>query len=162
MPERVMVVTGAFATHTTKLYNYYVCPRNWNINAIGYIVVVYFGELKYIGKINRIINWSFNNPNRTFAGLSGNQLDRQITNDLQKFEAVLNIGDHYLFELISISNPCSNGELIRYEGTGAFTMSHRYFNSLNDFLIEFSNNSPDDQNIQNTNFSTNNEGEVTN
>lgn len=50
MPKRVIVVTGAFATHKRKLYNYYVCPDNWNINDLGYIAVVYFGELRYIGK----------------------------------------------------------------------------------------------------------------
>jgi hypothetical protein len=71
MSERVMVVTGAFATHTTKLYNYYVCPENWQVDDIGYIVVVYFGELKYIGKINKRINWSLSSPNRTFNGLTG-------------------------------------------------------------------------------------------
>jgi hypothetical protein len=82
MLERVMVVSGAFATHTAKLYNYYVCPRSWDVEDVGYIAVVYFGELKFLGKINRQINWSLNGAERTFNGLSGNQLDRQIINDL--------------------------------------------------------------------------------
>ena len=71
MDEKVLIVTGAFATHTTKLYKYYVCPNNWNVVNVKYIAVVYFGELKYIGKISNIISWSFNQPNRTFTGLNG-------------------------------------------------------------------------------------------
>jgi hypothetical protein len=46
-----MVVTGAFATHMTKLYNYYVCPLNFNTDNLKYITISYYKELKYIGKI---------------------------------------------------------------------------------------------------------------
>jgi hypothetical protein len=46
-----MVVTGAFATHMTKLYNYYVCPLNFNTDNLKYITISYFKELKYIGEI---------------------------------------------------------------------------------------------------------------
>lgn len=139
MNERVMVVTGAFATHTTKLYNYYVCPSTWDLDGIEYIAVVYFGELKYIGKVNRRIDWSFNEPNRTFTGLNGNRLDRQIINDLQKFEAVLNIGTHVLFELSPILNNLCRETNLRYQGRGAFTQSHRYFPTLPDFFESFLN-----------------------
>lgn len=156
-----MVVSGAFATHTTKLYNYYVCPSDWDIDNLQYIAVVYFGELKYIGKINRIINWSFNNPNRTFVGLNGNQLDRQIVNDLQKFEAVLNIGEHYLFELIPISNNYCHDTAIRFQGNGAFTRSHRYFDTISAFLNAFSGNDLDVGNDENINATAINDGEDT-
>jgi hypothetical protein len=51
MSERVMVVSGAFATHTTKLYNYYVCPVNWDFQDVDYLAVNYTNEIKYLGKI---------------------------------------------------------------------------------------------------------------
>jgi hypothetical protein len=158
MLERVMVVSGAFATHTAKLYNYYVCPRSWDVEDVGYIAVVYFGELKFLGKINRQINWSLNGAERTFNGLSGNQLDRQIINDLQKFNSILNNGEHYLFELSSIFNNSSSQENLSYQGRGAFTRSHRYFETLGSFFDVLLNLMTDEQNIPPMNFSSINDG----
>jgi hypothetical protein len=137
MGERVMVVSGAFATHTTKLYNYYVCPDNWDISDVGYIVVVYFSQLQYIGKVNRQINWSLNNSNPVFSGLNRNNLHRFIINDLQKFEPILNVGDHYLFELTPILNSSCQEHIQSYQGIGAFTRSHRYFDGLDYFFVAF-------------------------
>ena len=137
MGERVLVVSGAFATHTTKLYNYYVCPENWDIIDVGYIVVVYFGQLQYIGKVNRQINWSLNNSDPVFTGLNRNNLHRFIINDLQKFEPLLNVGDHYFFELTPSLNSSCQENIQSYQGIGAFTRSHRYFYSLDDFFSAF-------------------------
>jgi hypothetical protein len=158
MNEKVMVVTGAFATHTTKLYNYYVCPSSWDIVDLKYIAVVYFGELKYIGKIRNVISWSFNQPSRTFTGLNGNNLIQQIKNDLHKFEAVLNFGDHYLFELIPILNNCSSEQNMRYQGNGSFTRSHRYFESLGGFFEAFQNITSEEQSEEPINSSSVNDG----
>ena len=58
--SRTMVVTCAFATHTTKLYNYYVCPLNFNTDNLKFIAVSYFKELKYIGEIiNGPLKWEY-------------------------------------------------------------------------------------------------------
>jgi hypothetical protein len=160
MAERVMVVSGAFATHTTKLYNYYVCPENWDIRDIGYIVVVYFGQLQYIGKVNRQINWSLNNSDRVFTGLNRNNLHRFIINDLQKFESILNVGNHYLFELTPILNCYCQEHIQRYQGKGAFTRSRRYFNGLDEFFAAFTGTEQEESWDEPQNFTTTNDGEA--
>ncbi len=35
MPESVMVLSGVFASHTTKLCNYYVFPINCSVEGIN-------------------------------------------------------------------------------------------------------------------------------
>jgi len=135
MNERVMVVTGAFATHTTKLYNYYVCPRTWDVSDLKYIAVNYFNELKYLGEIEAgPFEWHFDEENEIISGLFQNDLSPEIPNDLEKFSSILNAGDHYLFILKPIINNCCAEEKLRHKGKGAFIRSHRYFENLGDFF----------------------------
>ena len=44
--RRAMVVTGAFATHTTKLYNYYVWDKNVDFSRENYLALNYLNELQ--------------------------------------------------------------------------------------------------------------------
>lgn len=133
MPERVMVVSGAFATHTTKLYNYYVCPRSWDVENLKYIAVNYFNELKYLGEIlSPPFVWNYNND--TITGLLSNAVTPETLNDLKKFSSLFNQGDHYLFVLKPIINNCCIEENLSHKGKGAFTRSHRYFENLGDFF----------------------------
>jgi hypothetical protein len=137
MNERIMVVTGAFATHTTKLYNYYVCPANWKTEQVEFIAVNYFDELKYIGKVIKgPFPWSFD-ASETFSGININDINSEIQNDLKKFKTLLNIGNHQLFLLQPLVNACVN--FLKYKGKGAFVWSHRYFNSLDEMLIAHQN-----------------------
>lgn len=131
----VMIVTGAFATHTTKLYNYYVCPDSWNVAGLTHIGVNYFKELKYLGKIEHgPFNWSFNEALQSIQyGANSNNIPAEIRNDLEKFKTLLNGGDHYLFLLSPIIGGCVHANL-PYHREGAFTISHRYFPSIGDML----------------------------
>ncbi len=132
-----MVVTGAFATHTTKLYNYYVCPANWKTEQVEFIAVNYFDELKYIGKVIKgPFPWSFD-ASETFSGININDIKSEIQNDLKKFKTLLNVGNHQLFLLEPFVNPGVN--FLKYKGKGAFVLSHRYFNSLDEMLIAHQN-----------------------
>jgi hypothetical protein len=132
MPERVMVVTGAFATHTTKLYNYYVCPTSFNLEDVEYVAVNYINELKYLGKV---INGPFlchYGEDERFTGTS--RFNESIRVDLKEFSCKLNRGDFNLILLEPIIGGCIQQNL-KYRNPGAFVESHRYFESLADFFV---------------------------
>jgi hypothetical protein len=156
---RVMVVSGAFATHTTKLYNYYVCPQSWNIQDLAFIAVNYCGELKYIGKIiGSPLIWDFSQNNQ-FIFENRNEIPNKIINDLFQFRAILNEGNHYLFLLKPLHNPLC--EFLKYQGNGAFVRSHRYFESLEEMLESHQGIADADNTTSNTiEYSANNEGEL--
>jgi hypothetical protein len=98
MSEKVMVATGAFATHTTKLYNYYVCPQSWDVTDVKYIAVNYFNQLKYVGEVlSEPFKWSY--IDETITGLLPNVVSTEVMNDLNKFSSLFNSGSHYLFIL---------------------------------------------------------------
>jgi len=129
-----MLVTGAFATHTTKLYNYYVCPRSWRINNVEFIAVNYLGELNYVGKIvDSHIEWNFDHENQIVNISRTLPLTKVVWNDLEQFKTLLIGGDHYLFLLSPIIGGCTHLNLI-YKGTGPFTQSHRYFETLGEMI----------------------------
>jgi hypothetical protein len=131
MPERVIVVSGAFATHTTKLYNYYVCPKNFDFNEVDYLAVNYTNELKYLGKIvDGPIQCSFGEGG-TFAGV--NQLDNSIKVDLNEFRCKLKNGDFQLILLEPIIGGCTHLNL-EFRRRGAFVEGHRYFQNLAEFF----------------------------
>ncbi len=133
---RTMVVTGAFATHTTRLWNYYICPRTWDTGRVEVIAVNYLSRLQYIGSvIGEPIAWTYDQVLDAFgppAGIRG--LNPAVRNDLNQFRSLLNNGDHLLFHLEprSVVNYASNPI---YGGKGAFTRSHRYFASIDEMLI---------------------------
>jgi hypothetical protein len=158
MSERVMVVSGAFATHTTKLYNYYVCPRNWDIQNLKYVAVNYFNELKYLGEItSEPFEWDYNNE--TISGISNRNVSSEIMNDLNKFSSLFNTGDHYLLILKPIINNCCADENLSHKGKGAFTQSHRYFENLGDFLNAHQNINSDEDSESNGDFTSINDGD---
>lgn len=133
--SRVMVVTGAFATHTTKLYNYYVCPLNFNTDNLKYIAVSYFKELKYIGEIIKgPLKWEYS-KDRVIILENANQVNDEVRNDLNEFKCKLDEGKHNLFLLKPILNCCAGPYI--YEGRGAFTMGHRYFGTLDLMFTAF-------------------------
>lgn len=156
---RVIGVSGAFATHTTKLLNYYVCPQTWDIERLTYIAVNYFGVLKYIGMIvSEPFKWTYG-PNRQFDFENRGDIPDEILNDLFQFRNILNEGNHYLFLLKPLHNPCS--ALYKYQGSGAFVRSHRYFETLEEMLEKHQGNSDPDNTTTNTiEYSANNEGEL--
>ncbi len=126
-----MVVTGAFATHTTKLYNYYVCPANWDLAEVEYLAINYTDELKYLGKI---IGGPFQCHFGDDEKLSGiNQLDNSIKVDLNEFKFKLNQGHFQLVLLDPIVGGCNHLNL-QYRRRGSFVESHRYFQNLAEFF----------------------------
>lgn len=50
---RAMVVTGAFATHTTKLYNYCVCRSGLAAEELQNINMNFYGQKRNVGEIPR-------------------------------------------------------------------------------------------------------------
>jgi hypothetical protein len=134
MSERIMVVTGAFATHTTKLYNYYVCPINWDIDNLKYIAVNYLSELYYLGQVEgEPIEWSYNETTQIVTIPNNLQITNEVRNDLQQFKTLLNGGSHYLFRLTPIIGSCVH-ENLHYKLKGAFTRSHIYFDNIGEML----------------------------
>jgi hypothetical protein len=129
-----MVVTGAFATHTTKLYHYYVCPANWDIIDIKYIAVNYLSQLYYLGKIeNNPIRWVFNEVTQSITISNTNEITNEIRNDLEQFKTLLRGEHHYLFRLTPIIGGCLHDNL-NYKLRGAFTRSHIYFDNIGEML----------------------------
>jgi hypothetical protein len=57
----VLTVTGAFATHTTRLYNYHILEVNdiaeERVSAIGFVAVNYMGRLQYLGRVKEVARW---------------------------------------------------------------------------------------------------------
>ena len=134
MNEKVMVVTGAFATHTTKLYNYYVCPRSWDFNQVEYLAVNYTNELKYLGKIIEgpyLCNFA---EDESFTGI--NQFNNSIKVDLNEFRCKLKKGDFQLVILEPIIGGCLHLNL-QYRNSGPFVNNiqrKRYFQNLAEFF----------------------------
>ncbi len=131
-----MVVTGAFATHTTRLWNYYVCPRSWGAREVEVITVNYLSRLQYVGRVVRpLVEWNYDagteaiGPRTAMSGMSA-----AVQNDLHQFRSLLNSGDHLLFLLEPIYLAGCGPDLM-YGGTGPFTQSHRYFDSLDEMLL---------------------------
>jgi hypothetical protein len=132
MREGVMVVTGAFATHTTMLYNYYVCPVNWKIKKFNYLAVNYFGELKYLGKI--ISEPIICNLTRSKVKTE-KKVNDEITVDLKEFQSLLKEGDFQLLLLEPIIGGCKHLNL-EYKGKGPFVGRFDNFKSFEN-LEEF-------------------------
>lgn len=131
MSEKVIVVTGAFATHTTKLYNYYVCPTNWDFQDVDYLAVNYTNEIKYLGKIIQGPLLCHLSDDESFAGIT--QLDYSIKVDLNEFRCKLRKGDFQIVLLEPIIGGCNHLNL-EYRRRGAFVEGHRYFENLAEFF----------------------------
>ena len=131
MPERVMVVSGAFATHTTKLYNYYVCQMKYDLNEVEYLAVNYLNQLYYLGKIiSKPIICNYDGINR-ITGSRG--LRQEIQVDLIEFKCMLDSGDFQLILLEPIIGGCNHLNL-EYRRHGAFVEGPRYFQNLAEFF----------------------------
>lgn len=134
MAERVMAVSGAFATHTTKLYNYYVCPASFDLKDVEYLAVNYMNELKYLGKIIEGPLSGRYAGEENFTGL--NQFSEPIQVDLREFRCKLRVGDFQLIRLEPIIGSCNHLNL-QYRKHGAFVSNidkYRYYNNLADFF----------------------------
>ena len=140
--KKVMVVTGEFATHTTKLYNYYVCPVSFHDCDLKYIVVNYLKEIKYIGIIEAVYDWSFDEETKHISIPNSKQIDDEIINDLQESVCKLKGTDHKLYILKPIYN---NVGVFPYNGSGAFTQSHRYFDDLDQMFDAHQNGENDNE-----------------
>ncbi|MEY4571207.1 MAG: hypothetical protein RLZ10_400 [Bacteroidota bacterium] len=134
MPERVMVVSGAFATHTTKLYNYYVCPESWDLKEVEYLAVNYIDELKYLGKIIGGPLQCHFGEDENFVGV--NQVDNSIKVDLNEFRCKLKKGDFQLVLLDPIIGGCNHRNLLhRRHGPFVNVIPGRiYFENLAEFF----------------------------
>jgi hypothetical protein len=134
MQERVMVVSGAFATHTTKLYNYYVCPKDFDFKEVEYLAVNYTNELKYLRNIiGSPIHCNFG-EDETITGV--NQLENSIRVDLNEFRCKLKKGDFQLILLEPIIGGCIHLNL-QYRNPGPFVNNiqrRRYFENLAEFF----------------------------
>ncbi len=109
-----MVVTGAFSSHTTKLYNYYVSPRSWDLSDLKYIDFNFLYVLKYLGEIlSGPFNWSFDNE--IISGIPSNHVNSEINNVMEKFSSLFNNGDRYIFILKPIINNCCQEKIFVIE-----------------------------------------------
>ncbi len=130
---RVMVVSGAFATHTTKLYNYYVCDKNVDFSKVNYLAVNYINELQYLGQIIKgPILCKLEGTN--FTGLRG--LPYEVKVDLKEFICKLDPGEFQLILLKPIIGGCEHLNLT-YNGHGPFVNNiqrYRLFENLADFF----------------------------
>lgn len=134
MSEKTMVVSGAFATHTTKLYNYYVCPVKWDVENLKYIAVNYLSELNYLGKIEgEPLKWSFDESTQIITLPNNPLITTEIRNDLEQFKILLRGEWHYLLRLTPIIGGCVH-ENLHYKLKGAFTRSHIYFDNIGEML----------------------------
>ena len=135
MPERVMVVTGAFATHTTKLYNYYVCPMSFDLDDVEYIAVNYLNQLYYLGKIaGEPIICNYDGIRRISAI---GRLRNEIRVDLNEFRCMLDQGDFQLIRLEPIIGGCNHLNL-EYRMPGAFVSNIQrksYYLNLAEFFV---------------------------
>lgn len=134
MPERVMVVTGAFATHTTKLYNYYVCPMSFDLNDVEYLAVSYTNELKYLGKVIAGPFLCHFGDDKKLDGI--NQFEESIRVDLNEFHCKLKKGDFQLILLEPIIGGCNHLNL-QYRKPGPFVNAvpgRIYFPNLSEFF----------------------------
>ncbi len=126
-----MVVSGAFATHTTKLYNYYVCPMNYDLKEVEYLAVNYLDQLYYLGKvISKPIICNYDGDNR-ITGTRG--LRNEIKVDLQEFRSMLDSVNFQLVSLEPIIGGCNHLNL-QYRRRGAFVEGYRYFQNLAEFF----------------------------
>ena len=130
----VMVVTGAFATHTTTIYDYYICPAHWKTDNIKYIAVNYNSELKYIGKIvESVFEWSFDENNQNIL-FSTEDVPKIVTDDLKNNIENLKGTKHKLFILSPMVGEGIPLLPLPYTGNGAFVRGHRFFNTLTEML----------------------------
>jgi hypothetical protein len=138
-----MVVTGAFATHTTRLWDYYICPRSWDVQDLGYIAVNYRSQLQYIGGIVQgPLPWRYRAADAALELPAG--VDAEIRNDLNQFRSLLRGEEHWLFILQPLYR-AGVGAPRMYGGHGPFTQGHRYFGTLDQMLYaQRTGTEPDD------------------
>lgn len=124
-----MAVSGSFATHTTKLYNYYVCPTDRDFTDVEYLAVNYLKTLQYLGRVTKApILCNYENDKVT--GIS--RLSDTIQTDLREFKCRLKKGPFQLIFLEPIIGGCCPSNL-NYKGRGAFVNhidEYRSFNNL--------------------------------
>lgn len=130
---KVMVVSGSFATHTTKLYNYYVCQADRDFTDVEYLAVNYLSELQYLGRvIKRPIFCNYENDAITSEG----RLSGIIQTDLREFKCRLKKGKFQLIILEPIIGGCCPTKM-RYKGKGAFVSNidkYKTFKNLAEFI----------------------------
>ena len=125
----VLSVTGKFATRTVSTYNYYVCPRNWNVENVKYLSVHYDKKLVYLGKIKEIEEFNKNDLlNKTLQFKK--PVPNTIIEDLIEQENCMGAEEHYLFLLEPIIKPCNINDItpnswFYYKGRGPFVQSHQ-------------------------------------
>jgi hypothetical protein len=77
-----MVVTGAFATHTTRVWNYYVCPRNWDVD-VQCVAVNYLSRLHFVGRvIHPVLLWTYDEQGRNIQGILTSSSLRVLVNSI--------------------------------------------------------------------------------
>jgi hypothetical protein len=159
--DRVMVVTGKNAVDTATKDNIYYCPSNWDSD-FGWLVIVYQSSLQYIGKVTHRLNpalYCKNYPTNLIeiTNVCGS-LNKNNSNLINRLDSTVHNYQHANDGLIvwmdssnsiksSENNKSNNNEnefnsmvelkCTEYHQKGAFTMSHRYFDSFDDFFKAF-------------------------
>lgn len=151
---RVFVDTGDKATRTTSEHNVYTYPRNWDHN-FKYVYIVFKNRLRYIGKVQENFRYPDISIQQNPDGLAiiNNNTEPRV-DDPDMIECVKEEQHPFptaIVKLTKIYCADSPEELdeqsckpwIRaikhgsYKPKGAFTISHRYFDSPEDFVKAF-------------------------
>jgi len=136
----VLTVTGAFATHTTRLYNYYVVETkdlaDHRIEEVAFIAVNYLNHLQYLGRVRHHARWDFDEANGTFNLPRGHDWPEEVVVDLREFACKLLGGEHYIFLLDPIHGG-GNAPKFRLMGKGPLVQRPLYISSVEELLTRY-------------------------
>ncbi len=136
----VLTVTGAFATHTTRLNNYYVVEvkdlADHRLEEVGFLAVNYLNQLQYIGRVREVARWEFDEANGTFNLPRGHGWPEEVVVDLREFACKLRGREHYMFLLDPIHGGCCPSRF-RYSGKGPFVRRNEDIDTIEDLLANY-------------------------
>jgi len=146
--NRVLVVTGKFATESCRSYDIDLIGNRWD-HSFKYLCVVYNKTLQYVGE-NRllldeiqIVEGKF--KNRSEYDISSEErknITKLFIENAKKSNVDEIRGSAVLLNPVDLTtdmmwNKYSINIGEQYQGTGAITQSHRYFNSPESFINNF-------------------------
>jgi len=139
----VLTVTGAFATHTTRLYNYHILKvkdiADERVNTIAYVAVNYMSRLQYLGRVKKVERWRRDEATGALDLPRVHGWPEEVVVDLNEFKCKLDGGEHYIFLLESIHGGCCPTGF-RYRGEGPMVRSFIYFDTIEELLEQYEGN----------------------
>ncbi len=140
----VLTVTGAFATHTTRLYNYLILEvkdiAEERVSTIAYVAVNYMSRLQYLGRVKEVARWRRDEATGALDLPRGHGWPDEIKVDLTEFKCKLDGGEHYIFLLEPIHGGCC-ARGFKYRGEGAMVRAFFYFDTVEELMGQYEGNS---------------------